>query len=629
MEQETDKPEKRKWVEGAFQAIQMMTDPQGYARDEIRNAYAEIRQYTKFYLLHALNEKAEESQGLTDNIFTDEERKQWFGNGKLTLKDLKWERIEALLRPAPVEGAVSRWNGAVDGSHINQKFSAVIGSKAIYTPRTVTKYDSKEHAMAAAKFLRLMTEGSGAVIIAEPLIHIGQKDTWVVSDNMNLKTHNALRLFMSAMAQEQSKNQLEKATQQVQEEVNKRLPKGEQWEAWDGVGTLLTLQGRPGVKMYKKLPNGKDDPDDVKALSVLHDQRRPTVIMGVPERFMAQDGRSLFDPDNLYAVIGHRVLGPKGYALVTTGSTRVLGQLVKDELHGEYGKLWQGKSAGDISGNVAVAGAGLLAYPLEIALKAGSATAGSLATLGLITAGTGAHKLACAGVGVARGMRTSNEYRPPRSLVGSVLKRQAQKAAGYSFGASKLTKDWERRDFPDALLTRTDDVQAQLQQAVEGDAIVTPLGTLPADDVLTREWVQRISMEEKAKAFAQYMRDNKLYPSLEVISDNGMYPFPEKELPQHTEQAIDVLAEQFAKWVLKATRLRADMNKVLSDEDSQLSRDLTEAMNGFERDLNSIHKLPGNTSNRMKQLLRDALNEGMKGFLLTELSKPVSAVVAA
>jgi hypothetical protein len=344
---------------------------------------------------------------------------------------------------------------------------------------------------------------------------------------------------------------------------------------------------------------------------------------------MAQDGRSLFDPDNLYAVIGHRVLGPKGYALVTTGNTRVLGQLVRGELHDEYGKLWQGKSTGDFSGNVAVAATGLLAYPLEIALKAGSATAGSLATLGLITAGTGAHKLACAAVGLAGGMATSNQYRPPRSLVGSLLKREAQKAAGYRFSASKHGKNWVPRDYPEPLGINHDAVHAHMQQALESDAIVTPLGTLPAYDALTDQWVKRISLDDEAKAFARYMRDFNLYPSLEVITANGEYPFPDKQLPQHTEQAIDVLAERFAKWILKATRLRADMSTMLSDEDSQLSRDLTEAMNGFERDLNTIQKLPGNTSNRMKELLREALTNGIQGFLLTELSKPVSTTVVA
>lgn len=619
------------YLEQSFRVVQMFTDPKAYARDTINQGISEIRENIKFYILNDLNKESEVRQDMAQNVFTNEERLKWFGKQQLGMRDFTWDACEALLRPANVRGAVFRVDGALAGSRNNEMFSSdrdgmsadgLSRREAIYTPRTVTVYDSKEQALAAAKLLRIITRGSGATILAEEITRGTKDKVWVVSDNMDLKTHNTVRMFMFALSRSQS-NEARADNQVVaQEEVNKRLPEGQSWEAWEGAGTLLTLQGRPGVKMYKKLANGEDDERDVALLKRLPAQRTPRFLRGVPHSMIATDGRSLVDPTNGIDVVGHIIMGPKGNALIR-GNWRVAGEIITQEAREEYGAVLEQKSIAGKTGRATEMFLGVGGHLIEKPLKAVAALSAGVLSATVMAAGTGTHKVARVGYGIYRAVHNGADYREPDTLVSSLGKRWVEKKVGSRANRPRLYKVWEERDGADEPALQVQGHQLEAIQPSNGE-LNGPLGVIHMIEQGKADWVARVEVGQEARDFASFMKQENRWPTLDAVCAQR-YRSPVNDYPEGLKTAFDQLAEAYAKWVLMQQRKHHLAEAVSTGEESQ---EFAAAINRFNQAVERIPSLPADTANIIKDSVVGAVTEGMEAFILRETARQNAASVA-
>ena len=264
------------------------------------------------------------------------------------------------MRPSSRTNAVYRVNDALEGDPVNEYFSREINDIAFYLPKTVTVYDSKEQAETAARILRLMTRDADRVRVSTATINVVHLSNgylngkWAVEDSMNLFTHINLRRIMvhlwekSAPSPKQYYDNEIKTIQvnrtaAIQKEVDERLPENEKgWEARDGVGTLLTLHGRPGVKMYAPLRDEKgdvvrdkkgrqiDDPLDIKRVSRLPHQMESRLTLGVPDTVERGADGQLIPYDSIAELQAKTFWGIKLVQLFKSGVFRAPGELAKD-----------------------------------------------------------------------------------------------------------------------------------------------------------------------------------------------------------------------------------------------------------------------------------------------------------
>lgn len=615
------------YLEGTFRIVQMFTDPTRYARDTINQGIAEIRENIKFYILNDINKEAAVRHDWAQDVFSNEERERWFGKTQLSARDFTWDKCEALLRPAAVKGAVFRVNGALAGSRNNELFASdrdglsadgLSRREAIYTPRTVTVYDSKEQAIAAAKLLRIITRSSGARIVAEEISRGTKDKVWVVSDNMSLKTHNTVRMFMFALSRGESAEQRAEHQQEAQAETNKRLLDGEQWDAWEGIGTLLTLQGRPGIKMYRKLENGKDDPKDVAALSRVGKQQDPKFLNGVPHAMIASDGRSLVNADDNLDVVGHIVMGPRGNAL-RKGNWRAAGDLISHEVTTEYGDVLRQQSISGIVARGVEVAMGVGGHIIEKPVKAVAALTAGMLSATAIAAGTGAHKVARMGYGMYRQVEEGH-YREPDSLVSSFGKRWVEKQVGSRANRPRLFKVWEYREGADAQALQVTGAQLEDIMPVDGE-LQSPLGVIHLVERKGAEWAQRVKIDEEAREFARFMKEGGHWPSVQDVC-NGRYRFPADSYPPALQSALDTLAETFGKWVLTQEKQHHLKEAVANGE---VSEGFADAINRFNLAVELVPRLPADTANVLKARVVDAVTQGMEAFVMREVSRTMTS----
>jgi hypothetical protein len=618
-------------LEKSFRVVQMFADPSGYARDTINRGMSEIRENIRFYILGEINKEAEIRHDMAQDVFTNEERLRWFGKEQLSFRDLTWESCERLLRPSAIENAVVRVNEAMAGSRNNEVFSRNIEQrsadglrtrKAIYTPRTVTFYDSKEQAMAAAKLLRIITRGSDARILAEEINTGSLHKQWVVSDDMDLKTHNSVRMFMAALERSDTKSQKKEHQERSQEEVNKRLPKGEEWEAWPGVGTLLTLQGRPGVKMYKTLPDGKDDPEDVRLVGLVRPQRAPEFLRGVPHSMIDEDGRMVVDPSDQKSVVSHIIMGKEGTRLMR-GDVSAAGRILVKEANTEYvAPIHEQSLAGKVARGVEVV-MGAPGHVIEKPVKGLVGLATGLSAATLMAVGTGAHKIAKVAYGLRR-YGDTGYYREPGSVV-DVGKRWVEGQLGGRPSRSQHYKEWKHRENISGVLQGRDIVDLEFTRVDELDnSLRTPAGELDVVPRFASHWVAHVQGANQAEQFMKFMRTERRWPSVEEVCA-GRYHFPVKELPESLNKAIDEYASAYAYWVITQQKER---HLQLAISKGEVSKDLAVAINHFNAEVEKIHGLPADTADVLKDKVNDALSEGMQQFILNSAAKELHTAIA-
>ncbi len=382
-----------------YHYMQLLLAPEAYKEDRRALAKSALEKRVAFYLLNDLNKSWKTPD--TQENFTDQERKKWFGKSKgLTLDDISWEKVRQLLMPANVPNAVYRVNDALAGSAINECFSyevreslgdGIYKTDVRYMPRTVTVYENREHAVAAAKFLKILVKGSGATVVAEHIADGTKEGIWAVSDNMNLDTHNALRLFVSLLYNHEHHNFAELGPK-IQEQTNKRLSKGEKWEVWKGMNEYLTLHGRPGVKMYSLLPDGKDDPEDIKRLKTLKGQDIPICLRELsPSLTMRGDGRIINDEISRQREISYLLFGEYLTDMIFDGDPRYVSQMVRTPITEAVRRPADGSLAGSVYAGTRMGFdfAGILTNYLAHGIASGAGISVSLLAMltGAVTAG--------------------------------------------------------------------------------------------------------------------------------------------------------------------------------------------------------------------------------------------------
>jgi len=607
-----------------YNVVHLLFDPQSYAKDEERRARNEIEARLGFFLLNDIN-KVPEHETENSNNLTNEERIKYFGKAHLQLADITWDKLENILMPASVKGAVFRVNDALQGSHINERFSKVnikgganeaTDTKATYIPRTVTVYENEERARVAAKLLRILTEQSGATIRAEPIIMGTVKPKWVVSDNMDLQTHNALRLIFTHFSHKRTPEEQKAAQQKAQLEVNARLPDGEKWEALEGVGTFLTLAGRPGVKMYKTLPNGKDDPEDRKIIDRIPPQKLPVYVRGVPHNtVIAPDGRRYMEPGNTKAIIGHLLLGPNGYAFLTTGDVRAFGDVLREEA--EFLTLPKRKST------VFGKGESALEAFHSIPTKFQTVIAGVVSVVGV-----GSAMLVCVGSykacqKVAKMLSKGKwEFDP----IKKTFKPYVVKTAGDPT-KPEFTKEWTFRETGEAIGVKPDELLAYIEP-LKDQSLATALGDvqiMPIEDLKhSIKWVD--SLEDNiGQEFCKFMHKNNLWPHVKDFTQHGKHKIPSDRLPDDYYGARDRLGKAYAKWIEKlrnhqersspnyspTSAITLPANEVMEPPSEELAKRLNEFVEAVQKH----YALPGDTANTIIDVTREALRKGMGGFL--------------
>ena len=631
----------------AAKAFQLLCDPRAYALGLEAHVHRELDARLRFYLLNDINKPQSAEPDNPDNL-TDIERGRWFGGQQVTMDDVTWEALEALLCPKHMENSVFRVTEALDGSRNNERFScAVRGTKhanrlakteIVYTPRTVTLYDSKEQAIAAAKVLRMLTKGSGATIFAEPIETGMQDPQWVVSDNMDLQTHNALRFIFVHLLHARSGEERQALQKVTQREVNARLPAGASWEAYEGVPTLLTLQGRPGVKMYKKDENGKDDKADVAAIALIPKQELPQLMLGVPhETVIAHDGRRFADPRDMKAIVGNLLLGPHAYALVSTGAPKAMGEILKREAAfiEEPAQAPSVFNMGDSTGKVA---SDIIGWPQLMAFRAAGAA--------VVVVGTGS----LMGV-LAPGyfvLKRLSKKDPLAKLMGRLLEAET----------AYFSKQWVPRETHAGLATNAGDIMRIITHNRLDETLYTPMGDVPVQcdaglgrgDGLPRFSIKqgeagasRASMqsdEPGASRFLRFMSSANHWPDEKTYTENNAHPVPEGLLENEDFlKARAELARSFYNWCMMAgdyqykreyahsfsAHVRTDF--CFPDVASE-SKEMGEAIDRFRDTLRGIERLRGDSSVVLIKKTREALVAGVAEYIkIHGFSPPSSAQV--
>ena len=120
------------------------------------------------------------------------------------------------------------------------------------------------------------------------------------------------------------------------------MPENEKgWIARNGVGTLLTLHGRPGVKMYAPLRDEKgdvvrdkkgrqiDDPLDIKRVSRLPHQMESRLTLGVPDTVERGPDGQLIPYDSIAELQAKTFWGIKLVQLFKSGVFQSPGRIGK------------------------------------------------------------------------------------------------------------------------------------------------------------------------------------------------------------------------------------------------------------------------------------------------------------
>lgn len=592
----------QRMVEGTFRSLQRILTTGQYIEDMEARARAELDHRIDFYLLMDLNKEPSTEPDNPNNL-TDEERLRWFGTRRLSATDITWEKFEQLLMPLDRPGAVFRVDvGGLQGSRINNRFSTEIrdvlkqhragSTEAVYTPQTITVYPSEEQAMVAAKVLRILTHGSGATIRAHPVSRGMKEPAWVVSDDMTLETHNALRLIFTHLAEKMPEEQRRQMQQQSQTEVDRRLD-GTNWEAYEGVLTLLTLQGRPGVKMPVRLENGKDDPQDLDLLRLLPDQNLPRLVVGVPrEIVIASDGRRYAEKNDTAAIIGTVLLGPNGYALLTTGRRRAIGELMRLEMT-PYRQTMEAESSFEFGHHASMAVNDTISWISDRVLGVGG---------GIIAVCVSGSAMLAGG----------SCYYAYRRLTGTDplnenLKPLVERYTG-GLNEAHFGKTWVPRETGAALMVSPQEIEALAHQP-DKDILHTPMGDVPYP---AGHHVIALNGNE----FRNFMRKNHLWPQ-DYVDERYQAPkgfFKESGF----YGARDRLAVAFANWAAHAdnaaTQHQGRDSKMASETVSGPSAELAKAINDFNEFLRTTSKLRADTSNIIVEKTCAALTEGLKRY---------------
>lgn len=535
-------PVRKQLLLTGFNTLRLAIDPEAHLNDQMQRARAELEAKINFYMVPDINED-----------FSVEEKRRWFGTDRVTRQDVTWERLETILCPTNFKGAVFRVNDALGGSRLNHLFARdmpqhenpYINNRTlpVYLPRTVTAYPSQEQAIAAAKLLRIMTRhpdqpsSSVAEILAEHIENGLPEGMWVVSDTMNLATHNELRLLIRHFAGEMTPEEVLNRTLETQARVNERLLEGERWEAEPGVNTLLTLQGRPGVKMYCTYVDAhgveQDDPLDVKRLDSLPYQVKPRLTNSIPPTVgFGEDGK-LLPVNSRFEQLGSLLIGPGRYQMLAQGRRQV-GKTIRAEM----GRMLHGQTEAEsvydlVSGNARWYNPVNFITDEVVGVVAGSLAVGAT----LLLAGTSYPIYML--VWKSRGKDPLNHE----------WKAAVENSTGMSFTESNFGKDWTFRDTGGESLRHA--IETAIPDAgtgISGNPLLAALGNLlPADRML-----DHLAHEEDfAAGFVAYLRASGDWPrALPGWVNIDKAAINNTAIADHVQQAALYYAAHYARYVL-------------------------------------------------------------------------------
>lgn len=615
---------------------QFVVDPRSFYADLRERATSELDIRIKFDVLNALRVEPKDEPD-NPNAFSDSERLRWFGNEKVSEKDINWQNLSNILLPSPIKGAVFRTHeGGLDRNTANHKFGAEVirqnslhrtmDTERIYLPQTVTIYPSEEQARVAAKLLRILTAGSGATILHKSQSDSTTNPIWVVCDNMDLGTHNALRYVFAHLARKEE-GKTEDKQKLSQEQVNQRLPSGEEWEVLSGMNAYLTLHGRPSVKMFRKLANGKDDPEDVARLRLIPEQPLPKLLHGVPRDLaFASDGRPFVDGDNLLKIIGIKLLGANGYAICFQGKANAVGEIMQVELV-PITKIRNTQSIFGAGNNVVMAVNDVISW---IADKVLGVTGGAVAVAGYsvgLTAGLSTNAVAKTGAGWINDL-TGKPLLPENPLVDLIHKGLVAVTGRENPNQAVHFKKWQRRDLPDILLPTAEKIAGYKDMPITEDKqLTTPHGQLTLTDnpvIKTQDRKFQHALE-KGSAFSNFMQSKKLWPTKDEYADNGRFKYNPDVFNPSFHDARRELAQAFARWCDKAIQEKfLPFTTQVAGEFSAIdntSKEYAEALSGFLRYLNNVDRLPGDTAQRIVEKTSEAMVKGYEQFLIQHTAR--------
>lgn len=602
--------------------VQFLVDPRSFYADLRERATSELDIRIKFDVLNALRVEHKDEPD-NPNAFSDSERLRWFGKEKVSVEDINWQNLSNILLPSPIKGAVFRTHeGGLDRSTANHQFGAEVTLKnslhrttdteRIYLPQTVTIYPSEEQARVAAKLLRILTAGSGATILHKPQSDGTKDPIWAVCDNMDLGTHNALRYVFAHLARKpEYEPEIEALQKESQDAVNQRLPDGETWEVLSGMNAYLTLHGRPGVKMYKKLANCKDDPADVALLRLIPQQPLPKLLYGVPRDLaFASDGRPFVNADNLLRIIGIKLLGPNGYAICFQGKANAVGEIIQVELIPIH-NLRKTQSIFGAGNNVAMAVNDTISWVADKVLGvAGGAVAVAGYSVGL-AAGLSSNAVVKTGAAWINSF-TEKPLLPQNPLVALIHKGLVAATDKENPNEAVHFKKWIHRDLPDVLLPTPEKIaDYRTRPLTEDRQFFTPSGVvqIPEEIMATRG----------EKAFRNFMQKQKLWPTQQMYGDNGRFKYPETLFESGFYAERDKLAIAFARWCDQAIKEKfLPFTTQVAGEFTAIdntSKEYADALSDFLKYLNHVDRLPGDTAQHIVEKTSEAMIKGYEKFL--------------
>ena len=573
---------RKKWLIRLFQAARIMADPVAHSNDRSAKIADMIDHRIEFFLVHDINRD-----------FTKEQKLKWFGSEVVTAKHIAWDNLEKLLRPSNRVNAVYRVNDALEGDPANEYFSREKNDLAFYIPKTVTVYDSREQAETAAKMLRLMTRDSDRVRVSTATINTVNLSNgylngkWAIEDSMNLFTHNNLRRLMVHLFEKSAPSPKEhydneikaitaNRTAAIQKEVDRRLPKDEiGWVARQGVGTFLTLAGRPGVKMYAPLRDEQgnivrdkkgrqvDDPVDIKRVGRLPHQMESRLTLGVPDSVERGPDGQLIPYDSIAELQAKTFWGIKLVQLFQRGVFRAPGELAVDWAKITFTNDYYDGSV--FGGMYSVAN---IAYQTKSVIEDTVFKGIAVALATIITTPLLAFSIVCSTI--YDQYKEVTETDPLNDL-----KAKVEKITGYSFTKCAFKKVWTHREMqkdidPPSLHPCIAGVDFELEQAHEvlwGDRIKTKPG----------------------KKFADYLVQKDLLPSKDLL------PADASTLPEIQSTTLQ-LAEIFGEY--KLTALKFEHNRRFK-------------RNGAHELCNHAHDLKASYDTTLMQL-RGLLNQADK-----------------
>ncbi len=600
---------------------QFVVDPLSFYADLRERATSELDIRIKFDVLNALH-IAPKGEPFNPYAFTDDELLRWFGKEKINIEDINWKNLSDILQPADSRNVVFRTHeGGLDRNTANHQFGGQVirenalhrttDTERIYLPQTVTIYPSEEQARVAAKLLNILTTGSDAKILYKPQSDGTRDPIWIVCDNMDLSTHNALRYVFAHLARKEDPSKMQAWQKAEQEAVNQRLASGEEWEVLSGMNAYLTLHGRPGVKMFKKLEDGKDDPEDVARLRLIPPQRLPELLKGVPRDLaFASDGRPFVDGDNLLKIIGIKLLSANGYAICFQGKANAAGEIMQVEL-APITKISKTQSIFGAGNNVAMAVNDTISW---VADKVLGVTGGAVAVAGY-SVGLAAGLSSNAVVKTAAGWINSLAEKPlvPENPLVTLIHKGLVVATGRENpNAAVHFKKWMRRDLPDVMLPTPEKIaDYRTRPLTEDRQFFTPSGVvqIPEEIMATRG----------EKAFRNFMQKQRLWPTQQMYGDNGRFKYPETLFVNSFYAERDKLAIAFARWCDQAIKEKfLPFTTQVAGEFTAIddtSKEYAEALSNFLRYLNKVDRLPGDTSQRIVEKTSEAMVKGYEQFL--------------